>query len=413
MTATQTQIRRDTASNLDGVTPALAELGYDTTNKRLRAGDGSTLGGIMLPNYIDNQKHSFQAATVGGTADAITLTISPAPAAYSTHLTIRFLATGTNTGAVTVDVNGLGTKSLYKLSSGALNDLSAGDIVSGAYYEITYNGTEFQVLNIFAGGLISVSQGNLNTSTGIVSRSASGTNQYTGPGGQYGFWPTLHRSSTHSFSGAYASPYYAGQSSDLLTTTSNYIALSITTYTSGTFSAQQRYITSSPPFDMGDGEAGGFFFATVDNNGKIVDSYVADVPPWAYNGKTRITADYQCPITKKKFIKKNSAISLRDTLNGRKNKPSLVEITNDLKNADMSDIPHPFLNVDPGLTVIMLDPMDDKMKRLIDFQNENGSQEIIDQISGGYFEIDNTPIKRCAPDGVKVCKFKYKFSGKK
>ena len=85
---------------------------------------------------------SFWGGTVGGTADAITLTPSPAIASYVTGYRFLFLATGTNTGAATVAVSGLTAKSLKTLSGAAL---TAGNITSGRIYSITYDGTNFVV----------------------------------------------------------------------------------------------------------------------------------------------------------------------------------------------------------------------------------------------------------------------------
>lgn len=80
-------------------------------------------------------------ATVGGTADAITLTPSPAITAYAAGQTFRFIASGANTTAVTVAVSGLaGPKDVTKNGSTAL---VAGDIPSGTMVEITYDGTRF------------------------------------------------------------------------------------------------------------------------------------------------------------------------------------------------------------------------------------------------------------------------------
>lgn len=80
-------------------------------------------------------------ATVGGSADAITLTPSPAITAYAAGQTFRFIASGANTTAVTVAVSGLaGPKDVTKNGSTAL---VAGDIPSGTMVEITYDGTRF------------------------------------------------------------------------------------------------------------------------------------------------------------------------------------------------------------------------------------------------------------------------------
>jgi hypothetical protein len=146
MASTQTRIRRGTAAQVASMTPASSEVVHNTTNNRLHIGNGSTAGGLPIPNYVDIQTQAFTTGTVGGTADAITLTLSPAPASY-TNLAVEFKASGTNTGAVTIDVNTLGAKDIYVLKAGVLSALAAGDIVSGAIYRIVYDGTQFQIIS--------------------------------------------------------------------------------------------------------------------------------------------------------------------------------------------------------------------------------------------------------------------------
>lgn len=79
--------------------------------------------------------------TVGGTADAITLTPSPAITAYATGQKFVFMAGGTSTGAVTVAISGLATKAIQASGSA----LAGGEIVSGKLYGIRYDGTQFQL----------------------------------------------------------------------------------------------------------------------------------------------------------------------------------------------------------------------------------------------------------------------------
>ena len=74
--------------------------------------------------------------TGGGTADAVTVTLSPAPAAYAAGMMVRFVAGGTNTGAATLNVNSLGAIALRK-GDGSVA-LAAGDIVSGTIVEAVY-----------------------------------------------------------------------------------------------------------------------------------------------------------------------------------------------------------------------------------------------------------------------------------
>lgn len=83
--------------------------------------------------------------TAGGTADALTLTPTPAITAYATGMKLRFKAGASpNTGATTIAVSGLATKAAQ------LNDaaLVAGDIAAGKYYEVLYDGTAFQLTRI-------------------------------------------------------------------------------------------------------------------------------------------------------------------------------------------------------------------------------------------------------------------------
>lgn len=79
--------------------------------------------------------------TVGGTVDAITLTAPTTVNTYQAGQEFLFIAAGTNTGAVTVNISGLGVKSLTKNGATAL---TAGDIASGAVIRIVYDGTRFQ-----------------------------------------------------------------------------------------------------------------------------------------------------------------------------------------------------------------------------------------------------------------------------
>lgn len=147
--ATQRQHRRGTAAQVAAFTPAISEYVFDTTNNRIYAGDGSTLGGHAIPNAQDAQKQTFVRGTVGGTADAITLTFTPARAAYATGEKVSWIQSGNNTAAVTINRDALGAKPLKKNVTDAL---AADDLKSGGYYEAVYDGTNYQLTNAAAGG---------------------------------------------------------------------------------------------------------------------------------------------------------------------------------------------------------------------------------------------------------------------
>jgi hypothetical protein len=95
--------------------------------------DAATIANIVAGTGI-------YVGTVGGTADVITLTASPAVTAYAAGQRFFFVAGGTNTTNVTVNVSSLGAKALTKTGT---NALTAGDIVSGMIVSMVYDGTRF------------------------------------------------------------------------------------------------------------------------------------------------------------------------------------------------------------------------------------------------------------------------------
>ena len=100
----------------------------------------------MLPSAVNNSARAEMAAiaawlrtmggygTVGGTADAITLTTTQTPSALGPAL-VGFRATGTNTGTTTLNRDGLGAKPLRSISGA---ELTAGEIVTGRVYFAVY-----------------------------------------------------------------------------------------------------------------------------------------------------------------------------------------------------------------------------------------------------------------------------------
>lgn len=96
---------------------------------------------------------SQMLAAVSGT-NTITASLNPTLTAYTSGQTFRFVASASNTGAVTININGLGAKSITRNGTTAL---ITGDILINALYEITYDGTQFQIVNSslgFQGGTV-------------------------------------------------------------------------------------------------------------------------------------------------------------------------------------------------------------------------------------------------------------------
>jgi hypothetical protein len=81
--------------------------------------------------------------TSGGSANAQTLTYATAPTAYVQGMRFCFIAGFSNTGATTLNVNGLGAKSVFM--DGAA--LGGGEIVAASIVEVVYDGTRFHMIS--------------------------------------------------------------------------------------------------------------------------------------------------------------------------------------------------------------------------------------------------------------------------
>ena len=79
--------------------------------------------------------------SVSGT-DTITASAAVGMTSYTVGQVFTFVAAGANTGATTININGIGAKSITKNGTTAL---SAGDIATGQAITIVYDGTQFQV----------------------------------------------------------------------------------------------------------------------------------------------------------------------------------------------------------------------------------------------------------------------------
>jgi hypothetical protein len=97
-------------------------------------------------------------AIVGGTGNAITLSPSPAIAAYATGQRFQFIVASANTGAATVAISGLAAKDIH--SEQGLNLVNS-DLYAGKLAEIVYDGTRFLLMG---GGEQSQRTGKLLTS---------------------------------------------------------------------------------------------------------------------------------------------------------------------------------------------------------------------------------------------------------
>ena len=129
-----------TAMTKDGQTTATANIPMGTFKL---TGLGAGTNATDSAQYGQLQAGATTIATVTGT-DTLTGTLTPAIAAYATGNLFSFVAAATNTGAATINLNGLGAKSITKFGTTAL---AAGDILIGQVHLIEYDGTRFQLVN--------------------------------------------------------------------------------------------------------------------------------------------------------------------------------------------------------------------------------------------------------------------------
>lgn len=102
--------------------------------------DGTTTPSAHL-SYLRTQVY---VGSTGGTANAQTVTLSPAPVAYYAGMRINGKASATNTGALTLNVNALGAKTVKRMGGGAC---VGSEFINGMPFDVIYDGTDFLILH--------------------------------------------------------------------------------------------------------------------------------------------------------------------------------------------------------------------------------------------------------------------------
>jgi len=133
-----------------GLSTALTKDGQSTPTANI------TLGGYKITNlaagttaadavrFSQLQGGSTSTYITAAGADTITGTVTPTLTAYTTGQQFSFVAAGTNTTAVTLNIDGVGVKAVTRAGTTAL---AAGDILTGQVALVEYDGTQFQLLD--------------------------------------------------------------------------------------------------------------------------------------------------------------------------------------------------------------------------------------------------------------------------
>jgi len=127
----------------DAATPWLMKV-HDGTDWITIASINATTNAIEMYHGAAGIRLLNHAADTG-LADAYVVAPSPVIAAYATGQIVTLKPANVNTGASTINVNGLGVKSI-KTVSGA--DPAAGELATAGIYTLVYDGTNFVVTNV-------------------------------------------------------------------------------------------------------------------------------------------------------------------------------------------------------------------------------------------------------------------------
>ena len=150
----------------DGQTTPVANL---PMGNYAHTGVADAVARTMYASASQVQDSAFTFLTSPSGTNTVTATASLGMSSYVTGQRFFFVASGTNTGATTLNINSIGAKNITKNGTTAL---SAGDIQSGAVVQVVYDGTEFQLLNPYL---------NVNTLVTSWGGGTTGLKTYTTP----------------------------------------------------------------------------------------------------------------------------------------------------------------------------------------------------------------------------------------
>ena len=124
---------------------------------------------ISGTDTLASQDTTTHYAADTGSADTYVMAPSPVVASYAAGQMYAFLAANANTGTSTLNVSALGAKALQKYdTTGALVELTSGDILASQLIHCRYDGTQFQLIpNIQINPSDSVTFGTITT-TGTI-----------------------------------------------------------------------------------------------------------------------------------------------------------------------------------------------------------------------------------------------------
>lgn len=109
-----------------------------------------------------------------GASDTYSCNMAPALQAYVSGACYTFKANTANTGAASINFNGLGAKTIVKVAGGIATTLADNDIRAGQYVNICYDGTNMEMQSLL-GNAPSSGVTSVNGQTGAVTGTGAAT----------------------------------------------------------------------------------------------------------------------------------------------------------------------------------------------------------------------------------------------
>lgn len=134
----------NTATNLY-FDPYFADIPTAAYTDALAGSNGTPSGTNQYVTRTGLQRSTETYAATSTGNDTYVVTLTPAPAAYVAGMTIHVSVDVVNTGACTINVNGLGARDIRKGNNAAL---ATGDIVANQVITLVDNGTNFRLQNV-------------------------------------------------------------------------------------------------------------------------------------------------------------------------------------------------------------------------------------------------------------------------
>lgn len=105
--------------------------------------------GTALTDAVNLSQLNGALSYLGSSSGTNTITAAATPAlpSYSAGQVFAFIAGGANTGATTININSLGAKNVFRQSNIGPTACVGGEIASGQIVMVSYDGTQFQIIN--------------------------------------------------------------------------------------------------------------------------------------------------------------------------------------------------------------------------------------------------------------------------